>query len=170
MSEQTAPDGQRPWYRYGWVWFLMVPPAATVIFWAVVLTTTAAAPSLVVDDYARIGLAYQQQHERAASAARLGIEARLHVTRGEGGITVSLSGANPHPERLEVRLTHPTESRRDIRALVERSATGIYRGRVDGAVSGRRYVQIEPVGGAWRLSGEMLAHRSELALAPDAER
>ena len=166
MSEPTADHPQRPWYRHFWVWFLMVPPAATVVFWAVVLTTTAASPSLVVDDYAQIGLVYQQQREREAAAARLGIEARLHVTRGEGGITVSLAGIEPHPEQLMVRLTHPTEAGRDHQALVERSATGIYRGRTGSAVSGRRYVQIEPVDGAWRLTGEMPGHRSELVLAP----
>jgi hypothetical protein len=165
MTSETA---ERPWYRHFWVWFLVIPPAATVIFWAVVLTTAASPPALVVDDYARIGLTYEQEQARDRRAAELGVTARLHVSRQEGGVTIALAGLDVPPDRLELRLAHPTDASLDRRSMLTRTGTGIYRGRLGGAVSGRRYVQIEPPGAAWRLGGELAAARNDLALEPAA--
>ncbi len=102
----------RPWYRYGWVWLLMVPPAATVVFWAIVLGTAARPPSLVVDDYARIGTTYQQQRDRDLAAAGLGLTARFHAVRDTGALSLVLIGLQAPPERLELLLAHPAEAAR----------------------------------------------------------
>ena len=164
MGSPDEPD--RPWYRHFWVWFLMVPPAATVVFWTVVLATTAASPSLVVDDYARIGLVYEAERERDRAAARRGIRARIHVTRDDGGVTVALTGLDVPPDRLAVRLAHPTDASRDLRATLERSGSGIYRGSLGAPAPGRRYVQIQPPDASWRLGGELLAGQADMALEP----
>jgi len=167
MSASGDPGRVKPWYRHFWVWFLIAPPAATVLFWVGVLTTTAASPSLVVDDYSKIGLIYQKERQRDHAAADLGVTARLHVMRDDGAVTVALSGLQDYPRRLKVRLTHPTDAHQDLAITVDRTATGIYRGRLDKAVPDRRYVQVEPADDAWRLTGELLAHRADLDLAPD---
>lgn len=163
MSEEAT---SRPWYRHFWVWFLAVPPAATVIFWAFVLTTTASAPSLVVDDYSQIGLTYAQEKARDRAAAERGVRARLHLVRDAGTVTVALQGLEPAPDRLDLRLAHPTEARRDLATTMKRIGSGIYRGDLGSPADGRRYVQIRPADGDWRLGGELLAGRDELELAP----
>lgn len=156
----------RPWYRHFWVWFLIAPPAATVIFWAVILATMAAPPSLVVDDYARMGLVYEQQQARDAAAARRGLTGRIHVAREAGTATVILTGLHPAPDRLRLKLAHPTKVERDRRALLRRQGSGIYRGELGGPTPNRRYVEIRPVDGDWRLGGELPADRDDLDLSP----
>ncbi len=166
MSEATT---DRPWYRHFWVWFLMVPPAATVIFWAVILATTAGPPALVVDDYAKVGLIYEQQQARDAAAARLGLSGRIHVAREAGTATVVLTGLADAPDRLRLTLAHPTDASRDRRALLRREGTGVYRGELGSPASSRRYVEIRPVDGAWRLGGELAAGATELGLRPPGD-
>lgn len=163
MTDDTT---DRPWYRHFWVWFLVVPPAATVIFWSVILATTAASPSLVVDDYSKVGLAYEQQQARDAAAARRGLSGRVHVEREAGAATVVVTGLEPAPDRLRLTLAHPTEAARDRRAVLRREGSGIYRGDLGGAVATRRYVEIRPIEGDWRLGGELPAHRTDLELSP----
>jgi hypothetical protein len=162
----TEREDSRPWYRHFWVWFLMVPPAATVVFWAVILATTAASPALVVDDHSKVGLAYEQQQARDAVAARRGLAGRVHVARDEGTVTVVLTGVQQAPDRLRLTLAHPTEAGRDRHAILRREGSALYRGRLDGPAPNRRYVEIHPVAGDWRLAGELPAHRSDLGLSP----
>ena len=156
----------RPWYRHFWVWFLMLPPAATVIFWAVILATTAASPSLVVDDYAKVGLIYEERQARDAAAAQRGLDGRLHLVREAGRATVVVRGLDRAPDRLRLTLAHPTEAQRDRTTVLRREGSGIYRGDLGGATRNRRYVEIRPLAGDWRLGGELLAHENELDLRP----
>lgn len=162
----SAERPDRPWYRHFWVWFLIAPPAATVIFWAVILTTMASPPSLVVDDYGKIGLAYEEEQTRDAAARELGVTGRLDVRREGGRVTVALVGLDEPPQRLRVTLAHPTEAARDRTATLERTAGGLYRGELGGAAPGRRYVTLLPDDGGWRLAGELLASRTDMSLEP----
>lgn len=166
MSESRDPNGARPWYRHFWVWFLMVPPAATVIFWITVIWTTAATPSLVVDDYSKIGLTYREQRDRDLAAASLGISARFHAVRDTGGVTLYLGGLDSPPDRLRVLLIHPTEAARDLRVSVERGASGIYSGNLGRSLDAARRIEITPPDGSWRLAGRITPGQSEAVLAP----
>lgn len=151
----------RPWYRHPWPWLLMIPPAATVIFWAVILTTLVEAPSMVVDDYAKIGRAFQQSTEREDRAAALGV--RADVTVADGAVSVTLAGSDP--DALVLTLAHPTDDDRDQRILLSRTAGGEWHGPASTPL-GRRHVQIEPSGGEWRLTATLQAGASGLQLMP----
>lgn len=166
MNSRSDSGNDRPWYRHFWVWFLMVPPAATVIFWATILWTTAASPSLVVDDYSKIGLTYQERRDRDRSAARLGLSARFHAVRDSGGVTLVLDGPEPPPGRLRLLLAHPAEAARDIEVTLERDAGGVYRADLGRALAAGRHVEITPPGRDWRLTGRLASGQSELVLAP----
>lgn len=165
MSGQKTPSA-RPWYREPWLWFLAVPPLATVAFWAVVLTTMAERPSLVMDDYSKVGLVMEKTRERDAAASRLGVSGRLHVQRGPGRVAVALVGLDRQPERLTLRLTHPTDAKRDIVVELDRDAAGLYRGEIRHLAAGRRYVQLEPQSRDWRLAGVLGSDGEELFLQP----
>lgn len=154
------------WYRHPWVWALFVPPVAAIVFWAVIITRFAGPPSLVVDDYAKIGLAYEQERSRDTAAAELGLSGRLHLERASGGATVVLRGLPSAPKRLELRLAHPTEASRDRRLRLSRTASGIYRGSIGGDLDGRWRVELTPPDGAWRLADVMFAGEADLELAP----
>ncbi len=162
----SAERPDRPWYRHFWVWFLIVPPASTVIFWGVILTTMASPPSLVVDDYGKIGLAYQDEQARDRVARELGISGRLSVQRERGRVTVALAGLDDPPQQLRLTLAHPTEAKRDSSATLERTGAEVYRGELGEAAPGRRYVTLLPGDHRWRLAGELSAAETELSLRP----
>lgn len=165
MNESNDNTGL-PWYRHFWVWFLMVPPAATVIFWTAVIWTTAASPSLVVDDYSRIGLTYREQRDRALAARRLGLSARFHAVRDAGGLTLVLNGLDAAPSRMRLLLAHPTEASRDIEVSLERDTAGVYRAQLDHTLEAGRRIELTPPGGEWRLTGRITAGQSETELRP----
>ena len=157
---------ERPWYRHFWVWFLMVPPAATVIFWVTVIWTTAASPSLVVDDYSKIGLTYREQRDRDLAARRLGLSARFHAVRDTGGVTLVLNGLESAPPRMRLLLAHPTEASRDIEVSLERDAAGIYRGDLGHSLEAGRRIELTPPDGGWRLTGRITSGQSETEMQP----
>jgi hypothetical protein len=166
----SAEQTDRPWYRHFWVWFLIVPPASTVIFWGVILTTMASPPSLVVDDYGKIGIAYEDEQARDDMARELGVTGRLNVQRERGRVTVALAGLDDPPQKVRLRLTHPTDAARDRSATLERTGGGLYRGELGQAAPGRRYVTLLPDDRRWRLAGELLSSESDLSLQPPANR
>lgn len=174
MSQPQAATDDRPWYRYPWPWLLMIPPAASIVFWVSVVTTMAGPPSLVVDDYAKIGLVYAEERSRDRRAAELGVVARLHWVRDTGSVTLAVTELDDPPERMALLLAHPTRQRSDLRTVVRRDSAGVYRGRLPSDAPtprGRRYVQLAPVGtdaGDWRLTGELAADQSELTLRAEA--
>ncbi|MBA1146867.1 FixH family protein [Ectothiorhodospiraceae bacterium WFHF3C12] len=156
----------RPWYREPWLWFLAVPPLATVVFWTVILTTTAERPSLVMDDYSKVGLTMEQTRARDATASRLGLSGRLHVQRDGGRVAVALVGLEELPQQLKLRLAHPTDARRDVTVELNRDEAGLYRAEIRQLAAGRRYVQLEPLNRDWRLAGELSHGGEELELTP----
>lgn len=161
----TAVSDDRPWYRSPWPWLLMLPPFVTVVFWIVVLSTITHAPSLVVDDYSRIGLAYQKDEARNEAAAALGLSGRLQVQRDTGRVSFVLRDPQAAPSTLELALVHPTEAHRDLHLTLTRDpATGVYSARSDVRIADRRYVHLTPPDGAWRLAGTLEAGRSGLEL------
>jgi len=171
MINDVSTPKPRPWYREPWIWFLSVPPLATVVFWAAIFATTSAGttPPLVVDDYAKIGLATHKSEERDAEARRLGVTGRLHVQRDEGRVSLALFGLEEGaPRQLMLRLTHPTDDRRDVNVELHRDSTGVYRAAIRRLPEGRRYVQLEPDDGNWRLAGVLSGTGEELSLQPKA--
>lgn len=157
----------RPWYRHVWPWLLMLPPAASVAFWAIILATMASPPSLVVDDYAKIGLTYTEDRSRAAAAREQGVTARLQADRAGGHISLALTHGGNAPERLSLTLAHALDAARDRSVVLERNAAGVYHGELGGPFSGERRVALEPEDGRWRLTGRLAPDAESLALAPE---
>lgn len=159
----------QPWYRHFWVWVLFIPPVAAIVFWTVIITMFAGPPALVVDDYGKIGLTYEQQRGRDVAAAERGVDARVHLVREAGGVSVVLRGLDRPPEQLVFKLTHPTDAARDRGIRLDRTATGIYRGDLGAAADGRWRIEITPPDAHWRLAGEIFAGETEMGLAPPGQ-
>jgi len=154
MNDTTLRAGRpaagAPWHRQRWPWFLMLGPGIVVIAGFTTLWIAFRSDDgLVADDYYKRGLAVNQTLDRSIRGADLGLSASLDVTR-EGDVTLRLrSGDNVVPPVVRVRLVHPTRAGLDMAANVVQGPGGVYRGRVEGPVSGRRLVIVET--GEWRL-------------------
>ena len=154
---RLASDAQKPWYRHGWVWFLIGIPASAVIAGAITITIAVkTADSLVADDYYKEGRAINQRLEKDDAAVRQGIVAKASILPQPSGaqrIEVTLS-ANPGvmlPEAIRLRLSHPTLDQKDVLATLIKSSDGRYRSDVPGISAGRWYAQMEDNDSTWRV-------------------
>lgn len=167
MRMSTAPDSQglrpsagsesKPWYKHGWVWFLIGIPSSAVIAGVITLAIAInTADSLVADDYYKEGRGINQRLEKDQTALDLGITLKASVTATASGmqaITVRFA-ANPGvaaPELIRLRLSHPTLNQKDIIATLERNSQGVYETRLPGLASGRWYAQMEDDHATWRV-------------------
>lgn len=158
-------ERQKPWYRHLWFWLIMLPPAASVVAGlALVGIAHKGADEVIRDDFVKEGLAMREDSRKRDAAAALGLSATVHLQRAEGRATVILRGLELAPQpALVLRLVHPTDSRHDRAApLVPQG--NLFRAEFEQAIEGRWGIQIEPEGEAWRLSGELAAQASGIAL------
>ena len=165
----------QPWYRERWPWILMAGPALVVV--ASLISAWLAIRSddgLVIDDYYKQGLAINRTLSRSEAAARLGIEAELHLA--DGHIRVLLAGAAGRGT-LTLRLVYPTRSGMDQSVNLAALRPGVYEGRLQPPQPGRWHVVLEAHD--WRLAGDwmlpaagalMLGARSPAGAAQSQER
>jgi hypothetical protein len=171
MRTRPKVEDTVPWYRQFWPWFLIAIPSMAVVGGVITaVLATREPPSMVVDDYARIGLATHRRMARDERATTLGLGGELALLGDPPLVEVRLRAAGPveWPERLQLTLAHPTLGDRDLRLELVR-AGDVWQGILPAAPPTRRYVQIEPPSGDWRLGGELPAGQQRLALnAPSA--
>ena len=161
------PNLIQPWYRQFWPWFLIALPAAAVCASLYTLYLAASnAPSLVVDDYARIGLANKRNYQLDQRARDLALQANLTI--GEGAtpvLSLSLSRKlSEMPESLVLALAHPTLAELDQRIMLQ--ATGDTYEGVLPERQARYYIRLEPADSQWRLSGVMYPGSDSVTLLP----
>jgi len=158
----------RPWYRQFWPWFVIALPAAAVV--ASLFTVYIAmreAPVLVVDDYAKIGLATHRKMERDRLAAQMGLRAELFVTDSPASIEIELSASRGPVKTsgLTLSLFHPTLESGD--KTIELAPVGQrFAGRLEKLPDQRMYVRIEPTDQSWRLIGEIEPGDRHISLIP----
>ncbi len=153
----TARKDSKPWYREPWPWILMAGPAIVVV--AGIITAWLAFDSndgLVEDDYYKQGLAINQRLMRDKVAADLGLGAELIAGSNGRDLRLLLTGsqASSQPERILLRLVHPTRAGADQTIELSPDGSGFYVGRLATPVSGRWNVQVEDFRRQWRLAAE----------------
>ncbi len=155
-----------PWYRQFWPWFLILLPTLSVVgSIATIIIATGSPHAMVVDDYARIGLATHRKMERDSRATELGMAAEIRVFREPAEIRVRLEGNAPRPDHLILTLSHPTIADSDRRLAMPGHAE-LYSVRLEGPLIGRWYLQLAPPDGDWRLAGELPDGSETLRLVP----
>jgi hypothetical protein len=168
-------DG-KPWYRYGWPWFLISIPFVSMALGGMMLYLGLSANnSLVVDDYYTEGKAINLRIERDRTAALLGLTATLtptaealvlEVSQSAPVLPVSLrddaaaaSSSFKWPEALQVRWVHVTQAERDGEAILQSVGGARYVAadvRLPG--SGKYRVHVQPVDDApWRLVSPLVS-------------
>ena len=160
-----AADQVRPWYREPWPWLLIAPPAASVVV-GVVMWTLAVRTNdgLVVDDYYKQGLAINQVLDREARAQTLAIRARLAFNPERTRVRLQLAGDGPLPERVTLRLVHPTRAGEDQTIALAAVAGGLFEGGMQPPAPGRWHVLLEDGPATWRLSASWKTETPTVAL------
>lgn len=158
----------RPWYKQVWFWLAMTP-ALGGVFSGVMLVTIAlqGADEVIRDDYVKIGMEMREDTTRLEAAQRLGLSANVHLLRADGRLIVTLHGLPDDNTDLKLRLVHPTDGSRDHEVSLAPSA-GVYRADLGVAAPGRWLLQLEPADGSWRLTGELTADASAVALGAES--
>lgn len=152
-----APTQSKQWYREPWPWILMAGPAVVVV---AALTTAWIAVShrdaLVEDDYYKRGLAINQTLERDQAAAALHLQAQLMVGDNPSRVRLMVQSADPAglPDKLRLRVLHPTLGGMDQVVNLVQSGGGLYEGQLGklGAATKWRLI-LEDGEKHWRLTG-----------------
>lgn len=161
MQMSTEPQhhhlSTKPWYRHGWVWFLISIPGSAIVAGAITLwIAITTADSLVADDYYKEGRAINQRLEKDLAAADRGIALNASIrvlATGSQRIEVVFS-AKPGvaaPEFIRLKLSHPTLNQMDILATLVKSGDRHYSSDVPGIAPGRWYAQLEDDQSMWRV-------------------
>lgn len=141
------------WYREPWPWLLISVPAVSLVLGIAMLVLAARThDGLVVDDYYKQGLGINRLMDREARARSLGLRATLAVDADRGTLRIVLEGKQT-PERISVKLVHPTRAGADYALTLAHIGGGAYQGVVRDVPTGRWHVLLEDAAGTWRMAG-----------------
>ena len=143
-----------PWYKQFWPWFLIAIPVVTVVSGVSMVLIASHKPDVVVmDDYYKTGLAINMTLARDEQARTLGLQAIGRIDREAKQIILDLHGQNK-AKSLRLTLTHPTSAQQDIVINLQATAkNNQYSGQLPELPQEKRYILLEPVDKAWRLTG-----------------
>ena len=148
-----------PWYKQFWPWFLLSIPLTAVI--GGIITIKIALDNkigLVKEDYYDEGLNINEQFARDQMALESGITANLLFNQDNRLISVYLRGKLPEkPDKLELTLSAPIDPAKDRTILLASNNGSLFNANIpeNEELSGRYYIDLEPLNKAWRLKGEI---------------
>lgn len=154
MQQNTA-ENFIPWYRQGWPWFLIALPASAVIGGIVTLMLALGSPNaLVVDDYYKEGLAINQEKDRLASAAKMGMTALLR-SNGERLTLTLTSQPAVIDAALVLSISHSTRADLDRELNLQRLPDGIYAADLPMLPAGNWYLRLRDGGASWEIRARL---------------
>jgi hypothetical protein len=160
------PARHKPWYREPWPWLIMSGPAIVVV--AGITTAVIAfrtADGLVADDYYKQGLMINKQIARDDAARTLGIEGEVRLAPGI--VRVTLRSAAALPDRLTLRLVHPSRASEDRIVHLARQADAEYEAPLPALAPAHWLAIVETP--QWRVSALVDPRtQSSAALTPGA--
>ena len=160
---QKLTASSKPWYRHPWPWFLMSGPFIVIVAGAI--TTYLAVVTndgLVDDDYYKQGLAVNQLTARDQRAITLGLQADLLQSVEQSSLRILLRGnaSTVLPEKLRLRISHPTRAGVDQNLSLQKDGDGVYAGKLEKPLTGRWHIALEDDKRDWRLAGEWIIEKN----------
>jgi hypothetical protein len=158
---QTQKD-TKPWFKEPWPWILMLGPAVVII--AGFITAWLAIKSndgLVADDYYKQGMTVNQRLQRDHKAIELGLHADVMLSGANVRLLLGATDKTHYPEKIVLKLMHPTQAGKDNLVQMESEGEGFYSGKLAAEISGRWHVSIEDPASQWRLQSEWQADSME---------
>lgn len=144
----------KPWYKYPWLWLLIMIPAVSVTLSFTMLWVAINNKDPEVEgDWHKNRKAIEQDFSRNNYASALTISASLSIT----GQQLTLRVDSPYDldkdartDTLNVTLSHPTNQAKDITLTLKKAPDGTYTTPFDSSLSGRYYIAIG--NSVWQLS------------------
>jgi hypothetical protein len=166
-------EKQKPWYRHPWPWILMAGPFIVVVAGSITAYLAVASnDGLVDDDYYKQGMEVNKVTVRDQKALSLGLQADVMQSADGAQIRILLRG-NPEialPDRLKLRIVHPTRGGADQNVLLRADGGGLYSGKLGVLLSGRWHIALEDDASQWRLTGSWNVEKdASLHLPNDAK-
>lgn len=174
----------KPWYRYGWPWFLISIPFVSVALGAMMLYLALSANnSLVVDDYYKEGKGINLRIERDRTATLLGLSAQL--SGSSEGVVVDVSRLMPElppmlqqqageieagfhwPQALVMQWVHVTRAELDGEAVLQSIGGNRYlASEVQLPEFGKYRIHLQPADQApWRLVSHLEDLQNDMVLS-----
>jgi hypothetical protein len=158
----TLRGDAKPWYKEPWPWLLMSGPAIVIVAGFVTLWLAIASnDGLVADDYYKQGLAVNQRLQRDHLASDLGLRADVMRSGDQLRLLLTTEKGTALPERLVLKLAHPTRAGQDQSVSMLAEGQGFYGGSLSAGITGRWHVTIEDPAGKWRIQGDWQADGEE---------
>ena len=162
----TDPNGIEPWYRHGWVWFVMLVPFSAVLFGVVMIVSANHQPDdLVVDDYYKAGMGINQRLEQDQHAVNTGATVKL-VGITPGGVMLDIGSDS---DEVQLMLFHVSDSASDIEVSLTSNGMGMYTTDSTALVErltrpGVWYLEVKDTGSGWRLRERIETPLGELVM------
>lgn len=148
-------DKKTRWWQEPMVWLIIGLPITAVIGGlTTVMIAVENADTKVTQGYVKEGMGVRVVEGPERKAADLGLSATF--TASPGHLDVALDGRlDAAPPRLTLIVVHPTDSRQDMVVQLESSgAAGHYGANYAAMPAGKRRLELAPMDGSWRLSGQ----------------
>lgn len=164
----NAYNAPGPWYRQGWLWFVLAIPAVTIVLCIVMIAVAVRTQgSMVSDDYYKDGLGINMELARDRAAADLSLAGAVQFTPRRVRLNLEENGRNANVDFLVLNLSHPTLEERDRRLTLKPVGDGVYETDLTAPLEGRWYMDLRGPDNRWRLKGEAALPASEtLPLRP----
>ncbi len=152
MALSPQRTDRNPWYRQFWPWFLIFLPATSIFAGFALLFLALDEPDgMVVDDYYKIGRAYNRSMARDQQAELRGIRGQLTV-RADGIADLVISSSTPlEGAELNLTLMHPTERKFDLSVPLVQGLHGAWSANVGQIPRAQWYMRVEDQTGSWRI-------------------
>jgi hypothetical protein len=117
------------------------------------------ADGLVADDYYKQGLGINREIARDQAARGLGLAGEVRIAPGVARVT--LRAASSLPDRLTLRLAHPSRAAEDRMLYPARTADGVWEAPLPQLPAGRWLAIVETA--QWRVSASLDTRAAQAA-------
>lgn len=150
-------------FREPWAWFVLSPLIAVVLVSSVTVTiAVVGADDVVSDNYYREGRMINHDFSAVENAAAIGIGGILLFDKHRREVHFEKKTSNADDAKtIQLYLSHPVEAERDVTAILQPVASGVYKTTLPREISGRWYVRLSGYETAenstelWRLDSEI---------------